>query len=215
MMKKIKATPSHMRDYKNNLETSMFKKKLGLERINTFQMILRQANIDINSTKSESNKDKLNFKPTKNSIERNNLSTETDMYDTENTMLKQNNSESPKMPNNSFKTASKSLNQHRIARYNRDVKSKSTMQKSLNASMNLKRYHNKLIPIDTTNHNKLSYKSSHNSPLAEHMNKISSILGKDFNKSSQMNNHNDININGNSQNIFGKNRKSALGYTEL
>jgi hypothetical protein len=46
LMTKIKETPKHMIDYRNNLETSMFKKKMGLEKINDFQMALHQANVD-------------------------------------------------------------------------------------------------------------------------------------------------------------------------
>lgn len=45
-MKKIKETPQHMIDYKHNLETTMFKKKFGLERVNHFQLSLRKANVD-------------------------------------------------------------------------------------------------------------------------------------------------------------------------
>ena len=49
LKKKILETPKHMVDYKHNLEQSMFKKKLGLEKINDFQMTLHQANIDYKS----------------------------------------------------------------------------------------------------------------------------------------------------------------------
>jgi hypothetical protein len=47
LMKKIHETPRHMVDYKNSLEQTMFKKKLGLEKINEFQLQLNQANVNI------------------------------------------------------------------------------------------------------------------------------------------------------------------------
>jgi hypothetical protein len=47
LMKKIHDTPRHMVDYKNSLEQTMFKKKLGLEKINDFQMKLHRANVNI------------------------------------------------------------------------------------------------------------------------------------------------------------------------
>ena len=50
LMRKIKETPKHMIDYKHNLETSMFKKKLGLEKINDFQLSLHLANVDNKNT---------------------------------------------------------------------------------------------------------------------------------------------------------------------
>lgn len=49
LMKKIQETPKHMIDYKHNLETSMYKKKRGLEKINSFQLAMHQANIDYKS----------------------------------------------------------------------------------------------------------------------------------------------------------------------
>lgn len=49
LMRKIQETPKHMIDYKHNLETTMYKKKLGLEKINSFQLAMHQANIDYKS----------------------------------------------------------------------------------------------------------------------------------------------------------------------
>jgi len=46
LMKKLKAAPKYMVDYRTNLETSLFKKKFGLERINEFHKIMNEANID-------------------------------------------------------------------------------------------------------------------------------------------------------------------------
>jgi hypothetical protein len=45
LMKKIKDAPKYMVDYKTNLETSMFRKKFGLEKIDDFQKILHYADI--------------------------------------------------------------------------------------------------------------------------------------------------------------------------
>ena len=48
-MKRIKETPKHMVDYKHNLEQTLFKKKLGLEKLDSFQLTLLQANLDCKS----------------------------------------------------------------------------------------------------------------------------------------------------------------------
>lgn len=55
LMKKIKDAPKYMVDYKANLETSMFKKKFGLEKINDFQKTLHFAKIQ----KAEHSENKL------------------------------------------------------------------------------------------------------------------------------------------------------------
>ena len=42
LMKKIKAAPKYMIDYRTNLETSMYKKKFGLEKVNEFHKIMNE-----------------------------------------------------------------------------------------------------------------------------------------------------------------------------
>lgn len=116
MLKKLKEVPEHMRDYKNSLETRMFKKKLGLEKSEDQQILYFQSKLSENIRRSKHRRESsfesdVNLQPEEvTSLPRAqilNLKTESEVPESMNLSMTE--------QNRPAKLMFKSLNHHRIA----------------------------------------------------------------------------------------------------
>ncbi|CAI2387291.1 unnamed protein product [Moneuplotes crassus] len=177
ILQKIKATPKHMVDYKNNLEQSMFKKKLGLERIDKFQYTLLQANIDQRSSalpKLRENsvgvapysENRISFKFDKDIKEELNKSQNAANLNSD---LIQNINKKNRIKLRELKQPDLNHKNSQSFHY-----PNSTRRKTINKKM-IKRY--KLKPLDTSGRIFEDPKSK--SPLQTHLKQLSNIIGGD------------------------------------
>lgn len=187
MMKKIKETPSHMRDYKNNLETTYFKMKLGLERNNVLTEKPEAKNSHV-VHRHISNMDRLQ------------LNTEIDTYDAENTLLRDEAVRSSFV--NKYNSAAKKLDGQGVHVQHRYIQS---TNQNFSHSFNQKRAQ-KLKPLVAVR--EVGTKSNLNSPIInDHMKKLSDILKRSDKNIKQLPEQIEYHK-------LDKNRKSALGYNE-
>ncbi|CAI2387378.1 unnamed protein product [Moneuplotes crassus] len=179
ILRQIKETPKHMVDYKHSLEQTMFKKKLGLERIDKFQSTLLQASVDQKGTTlpklreksfgdTPSSENRISYQSDKGVKEKLGRSQKASTLNADilQNMQKKNRTKFSDLKQDGIKDKNSQSFRH----------AKSTTTRTLNKKMR-KRY--KLKPLDTSV--QVSEVGIQKSPLQAHLKQLSSIIGEDYN----------------------------------